>query len=108
MSDTASASMAQLSLNSRRLRAGVLLTVIGGMAGAAGSIIAALELATATRRWLADSGYPPSEVAKVRLRQAVHASQAAQAAARQAWLTEQAAQARGPVVADITEAAHAE
>ena len=108
MTDAARAEMAQLTLNSRRLKAGVMLTVIGGLVGAAGSVMAGLELATATRRWLVDTGYPPSEVARVRLRQAVHASQAARLAAQEAWQHEQAAHGSRPVVADLTETAHAE
>lgn len=83
MSDDAQT--AQLLLNARRLRAGVLLTIVGGALGALGSFLAGVELAQATRRWLSESGYPPSEVARLKMHQALHASRAASQAAVDAW-----------------------
>ncbi len=76
---------AQLLLNARRLRAGVLLTMIGAALGLVGSVVAGAELAIAVRKWLSDSGYPPSEMARMKMRQALTASQAATHAAVDAW-----------------------
>lgn len=73
-------------MNTQRIRVGVVLALIGGLIGSIGSILAGVELAQATRKWLSDSGYPPSEVALAKMHQAVHASHAARHAAREAWL----------------------
>jgi hypothetical protein len=76
---------AQLFLNAQRLRGGVLLAIVGALIGAIGSVVAGIELAAATRKWLNESGYQPSEVARTRAIQALHASQAARHAAMEAW-----------------------
>lgn len=76
---------AQLLLNAGRLRAGVILATVGAVLGAVGSIVAGVEMAQATKKWLSESGYPPSEVARVKLHQAVIASRAASQAALDAW-----------------------
>ena len=85
MTSTAQGGPAQSMLSTRRLKAGMVLTLIGAAAGALGSIIAGLEVAVATRRWLNETGYPPSEVARTKLHQALLASQAATHAAVEAW-----------------------
>lgn len=76
---------AQILLNAQRLRIGVALAILGAALGAVGSLVAGVEMAQATKRWLAESGYPPSEVARVKMHQAVQASRAARQAAFEAW-----------------------
>lgn len=74
---------AQLLLNAQRLRIGVIFAIVGTAIAALGSVLAGFEMAHATRRWLADSG--SSEVARSKMHQALHASQAARHAAFEAW-----------------------
>lgn len=76
---------AQLLLNAQRLRVGAVLAVVGAVLGAIGSLVAGLEVAGATKKWLSESGYPPSDVARAKLHQAVIASRAASHAAFDAW-----------------------
>lgn len=77
---------AQFLLNAQRMRVGVILALVGTVLGAAGSLVAGVELAQATKKWLSESGAPPSEVALAKMHQAVQASHAARHAAREAWL----------------------
>jgi len=72
-------------MNAQRLRTGVIIAIVGAALGALGSVLAGFEMAHATRRWLAESGYPPSEVARTRMNQAMHAGRAARHAAFEAW-----------------------
>lgn len=69
----------------RRVKAGAVLMIIGGLLGAVGSLMASIELAAATRRWVQGQDQPPAEIARVRLRQAVAAGQAATRAAADSW-----------------------
>lgn len=68
-----------------RVKAGATLVFIGGFLGAVGSMLAGVEFAVATRRWLREQGRPPSEIARVRARQAFEAGQAASRAAAAVW-----------------------
>lgn len=77
---------AQFLLNAQRMRIGLVLTIVGTVFGAIGSILAGVEMAQATRKWLSASGHPPSELAMTKMHQAMHASRAARHAAREAWL----------------------
>lgn len=74
---------AQLLMNAQRLRAGLLLAIVGAVIGTIGSIFAGVELAQATRKWFNDAGYPDS--AREKVHQAVLASRAATHAAMDAW-----------------------
>ena len=96
---TAQSETAQLLLNAQRLRAGVILAIVGASLGAFGSVLAGFEVAHATRRWLAESGYPPSEVARAKMHQAITASRAAREAAFDAW------QHDGPVTSEARRSA---
>lgn len=75
----------EILVNAQRLRAGVLLAIVGAAIGAMGSILAGIEMAHVTRKWIAGSGYPASLVARDRMHQAVLASRAARQAAHDAW-----------------------
>jgi hypothetical protein len=69
--------------NTGRVRAGILLVLVGTLGSAIGSLIASAEFAVATRRWLKEQ--QTSAVAIYRLRQALVASQAGTHAAVDAW-----------------------
>ncbi len=83
--DRGAASAPHFSPHTGRVKAAAILVIAGSFVGAAGSIIAGVEFAAATRRWLQEQNQPPAEVARVRLRQAFLAGQAATRAAADTW-----------------------
>lgn len=83
--DGGAATVPHFSPHTGRVKAAAILVTVGSLVGAAGSIIAGLEFAAATRRWLQAQNQPPTEVARVRLRQAFLAGQAATRAAADTW-----------------------
>jgi ABC-type phosphate transport system permease subunit len=72
-------------LNTARIRAGAVLVIFGTVVSAVGSLIAGVELAISTTRWLKEQQQSPSAVARQRVRQALGASEAAAHAAAEAW-----------------------
>ncbi|GAB3675766.1 hypothetical protein GCM10027589_45860 [Actinocorallia lasiicapitis] len=67
-------------VNLKVLAGGGLLIGFGGMVGLAGITLAGSALVTGARRWAAESEVPPSEMARRKIGQAMHAASAGRAA----------------------------
>ena len=75
------ASNGDVQLNRRRIAGGGVLIGIGGLLGCAGVLLLSSALVAATRRRVNQLDQPPSEIARVKWRQA----KAATTAGAQAW-----------------------